>query len=131
MGHESKDHFGCKLEDCRMKISTITTMTALMMIFMAPVWQAAAQSSLSGEWKVTIEYSKRSSSSPHCAGYLFPDPLVVKAGKVTGILNHSERGPVYLSGEVTADGAFTAKGAGNSVEGMITGKLFKAGGNGT
>ena len=75
--------------------------------------------------------SKRSSSSPHCAGYLFPDPLVVKAGKVTGILNHSERGPVYLSGEVTADGAFTAKGAGNSVEGMITGKLFKAGGNGT
>ena len=52
-------------------------------------------------------------------------------GRVTGILRHSDRGAVFLSGEVSDDGLFTAKGSADSAEGNIKGTFTEAGASGT
>lgn len=113
-----------------MKIK-IVTILALMTYVAMPVSLSSAQSAWDGSWRMKIEYSKRSSSNPTCSGYLFPDPFVVKNGRISGTLRHDKKGAIFLSGTVTADGTFTAKGAGNIIAGDVIGTLTKNGGKGT
>jgi hypothetical protein len=114
-----------------MKTTISTTIAVFLLVSAASTSQSAAQSMWDGKWKASIEYSKRSSSNPECSGHLFPDPFVVKNGQIVGILNHSDRGTIFLSGKVAKDGSFAASGAGSDVEAKATGKLTNVTGNGT
>jgi hypothetical protein len=104
---------------------------ALLTVIAMPVLKSVAAGSADGSYRLEIKYSKFSSADPRCEGYLFPEPMIVSDGKVTGTLRHNRRGLVFLNGTVATDGILTATGQGNSVEGEITGKLTKDGGSGT
>ena len=110
-------------------ISAITI--ALIAIIAVPASKSVAAEAADGSYRLEIKYSKSSSADPKCEGYLFPEPMKVSNGKISGTLRHNRRGVVFLSGTVAADGTLTATGQGNSVEGEITGKLTKNGGSGT
>jgi hypothetical protein len=115
-----------------MRVCKVFTFLSLVLVILSLGLAVHAQSSVrDGKWKVEITYSKRSSSNPDCAGHLFPDPMVVTSGRISGILNHSDRGSVFLSGSVSEDGSFTAKGSGSGVDAVASGKLTKDGGSGT
>lgn len=104
---------------------------ALIAVIAVPPSKSIAAEAADGSYRLEITYSKNSSADPKCDGYLFPEPMKVSDGKVSGTLRHNRRGVVFLSGTVAADGALTATGQGNSVEGEVTGKLTKDGGSGT
>ncbi|MDA1099997.1 MAG: hypothetical protein O2967_13540 [Proteobacteria bacterium] len=92
---------------------------------------AGAEGSFEGKWKMSIEYSKKSSSGPLCRGYLMKEPMVIKGHKVTGLLRHDMRGAFYLNGTISPDGTIakgTAEGTGTAV---FEGKLQGTSGGGT
>ena len=114
-----------------MKSAILVLFATAVLVSTVPISNAVAQSKWDGEWVISIEYSRSSSSSPACAGHLFPDPMTVSNGRITGVLRHEQRGAVFLSGSVTEDGRFSAKGVADAVEGVARGNLTEKGGNGT
>lgn len=112
-----------------------TVISAIAIAFIAvialPTSKSIAAGAADGSYRMEIKYSKVSSADPRCEGYLFPEPMKVSDGKVSGALRHNRRGLVFLKGTIAADGTLTATGQGNSVEGEIIGKLTKDGGSGT
>ena len=96
-----------------------------------PLSVAAGQGKWDGKWKISIEYSRESSSNQACWGNMFNDPMVITNGRVSGILRHNRRGAVFLSGQVADDGTITARGLADAVEGNIKGKFTDSGASGT
>jgi hypothetical protein len=113
------------------KTSQILAVAVFSGLLGAAVSAAAADGPFNGKWKMTIEYSKKSSSGPLCTGYLMPDPMIIKGSKLTGLLNHDRRGAFYLSGTVSADGTIVKGKAEGTGSALLEGKLQGNSGSGT
>ncbi len=113
------------------KTAKILTVAMFSGMLGAAVSSAAADGAFEGKWKMSIEYSKRSSSGPLCRGYLMREPMIIKGSKVTGLLRHDARGVFYINGTIGPDGTIKngkAEGTGSAV---FDGKLQGSTGGGT
>ncbi len=58
-----------------------------------------------GKWRLNLTFSRAASSDSRCSGYLYPDPMIISNGKLSGLLSHSARGVCYMRGAVNPNGA--------------------------
>ena len=111
------------------KFATFTLLPCCLVLFAMQL--PVADNRFDGKWRLSLTYSKASSSDSRCSGHLLRDPMTISNGKLSGVLNHSGRGTCFMSGAVKPNGALENAECDSSRAFILTGRLGGGAGNGT
>ncbi len=84
-----------------------------------------------GKWRLSLTYSRISSSNSRCSGDMRPDPMTISNGILSGLLNHSDRGACYMGGAVDPNGALENAVCDSARPFYFKGRLDRDAGKGT
>ena len=108
------------------------SITLLLFSFLLSATLAhGAEDRFDGKWRMNVTYSKSASSDARCMEDLLADPMIIKNGKLSGLLNSAGRRSCRMRGTVTQNGELRNAKCVSSSEYVVKGRIGRNAGKGS